>query len=116
MTKENKLKKIPVTNNGKNAIPVGTSIVLPGETRHFDEHLVPMHLRPKKQEEAPPPPESKTLVDLLGGTVVQVVAALPDLSLDDLETLGDLEQGGLNRKGILSAIAEELLNRAEKES
>ena len=51
---------------------------------------------------------------MLKGNVAEVVAKLPELSLDDIERLGDLEQTGQQRKGILGAIAERLLAEASK--
>jgi hypothetical protein len=58
---------------------------------------------------------SDALVDLIGGTVAVVTAALPDLTVDDLSRLNalELEKGDFARKGVLSAIAAELLKRGE---
>jgi hypothetical protein len=44
--------------------------------------------------------------------VKSVTGALPDLSAEQVEKLGELEQVGQNRKGVLSAIAEILLKKA----
>lgn len=105
------MNKIPVTNNGTSAISVGTSIVLPGETRHFEEHEVPHHLRPK-QEAAPVAAPVDPLAELLKGNVASVVAALNGMLFADIERLGELEQLGAARKGVLSAIAEIQLTQA----
>ncbi|MFA6971646.1 MAG: hypothetical protein WC208_09635 [Gallionella sp.] len=103
---------IPVTNNGNTHLAVGSFLIPPGETRHFDENEVPHHLRPAavevKKVEAPADP----LAELLKGNVASVVAALDGMLLIDIERLGDLEQQGQARKGVLSAIAEILLVRA----
>lgn len=107
--------KIPVYNNTGIPIYVGTAMILPGETRHFDEQDVPHHLHPVKPEpevvdETPGDP----FADLLKGKVADVVAALRDLSDADLERLGEVEQLSENpRKGVLAAVAEEILKRAE---
>lgn len=106
--------KIPVHNPGAMAIYVAGLMIPPGETRHFDADLVPLHLRPAPAEPEPETPVD-ALADLVGGTVKEVSAAVPGLSDEDLARLGDLEQakGDSARKGVLSAIAEETLKRAE---
>lgn len=55
------------------------------------------------------------LLDLIGGTVAVVAAALPGLTDDELARLNDLEleKGDFARKGVLSAIAAEQSKRAE---
>lgn len=105
--------KIPVTNNGTTYLAVGSTLIPPGETRHFEEQDVPHYLRTAaeeaKQEEAPVDP----LAELLKGNVASVSAALAELSDADIERLGELEQTCANpRKTLLSAIAEALLTRA----
>ena len=83
-------------------------------TAAADADLVPLHLRPAPAEPEPETPVD-ALADLVGGTVKEVSAAVPGLSDEDLARLGDLEQakGDSARKGVLSAIAEETLKRAE---
>lgn len=104
--------KIPVMNDTAMPIYVGASMIPPGETRHFEEADVPHHLRPQAEEaktqDTPPDP----LIELLKGNVQSVVAALPDMAAADIEQLGELEQQGQARKGVLSAIAEILLAKA----
>lgn len=104
-------KRIPVTNNTAMNLYVGSNIVPPGETRDFFESQVPHHLRPA-QEEAEVKAPADPLAELLDGNVASVVAALPELSTEQLEKLGDMEQAGGKRKGVLGALAEALLNRA----
>lgn len=105
--------KIPVHNPTAMPIYVGAAMIPPGETRHFDEQDVPLHLRPAPVEAAPVAAPADPLAELLKGNVASVVAALADLPLADLERLGELERAGQARKGVLSAVAEELLVRAE---
>jgi hypothetical protein len=112
--------KIPVTNNTKMPIYVGAYMVPAGETRHFEEHEVPEHLQPVPATPAEPEPAVDPLQDLVAqSTAEQVIAALPGLSTEDLERLGDIEQARTRdhkpapRKSVLSAIAETLLERAE---
>jgi hypothetical protein len=110
--------KIPVTNNGKTMMYVGSSIIPPGETRHFDENEVPPSLRPTPPDLPTTPglPLSgeEALAEQLLGTVADIAAALSDMALADIERLGELEQTGQARKGVLAAIAETLLKRADK--
>jgi hypothetical protein len=90
-------------------------MIPPGETRHFDADLVPLHLRPAPVEPEVDETRYDPLAELIEGTVKEVAAALADLSDEDLSRLGDLEQakGDAARKGVLSAIAEEILKRAD---
>jgi hypothetical protein len=104
--------KIPVENKTKMPIYVGSYMIAPGETRHFDEEDVPEHLRPAADAPVEVAAPTDPLAELLDGNVATVIAALTDLSLEDIERIGDLEQAGLARKGVLSAVAEELLARA----
>jgi hypothetical protein len=110
--------KTPVHNNTGMPIYVGTSMILPGETRHFHEHEVPHHLRPAAPPaESPVEPPADPMADLLKSNVSDVQSALPGLSDADLERLGELEQlSSSPRKGVLSAVSEEILKRAEAKS
>ena len=107
-------EKIPVHNPGAMPIYVAGLMIPPGETRHFNLDQVPDHLRPAAAEPEPEAP-GDPLAELIKGTVKEVSAAIPGLSDEDLSRLGDLEQGegGAARKGVLSAIAEEILKRAD---
>lgn len=104
--------KIPVHNKSAMPIYVGTAMVLPGETRHFDEQEVPHHLRPAQAEEVKVEVVKDPLAELLLSNVKKVTAALAGLSTAEVEKLGELEQAGQARKGVLSAVGELLLNRA----
>lgn len=104
--------KIPVTNDTKNYLSVGAVLIPPGETRHFEKEDVPHHLRPQTAESKPEDIPLDPLAELLKGNVASVAASLPDMSVFDIERLGDLEQQGQARKGVLSAIAEILLTKA----
>lgn len=107
--------KIPVTNNGAMAMYVAGLMIPPGETRHFDADLVPLHLRPAAQEPEADKTQFDPLAELIEGTVKEVAAEIPALSDEDLSRLGELEQGkgDAARKGVLSAVAEEILKRAD---
>lgn len=106
--------KIPVTNNTEMPIYVGSSMVPPGETRHFDEQDVPHHLRPVADAAVTPDEQQADLiVDLAAGTVKAAIEQIPALSLADLERLGELEQTGQARVTLLSALSDELLKRTQ---
>lgn len=107
--------KIPVHNPSAMPIYVHGAMILPGETRHFDEQDVPTHLRPKPAESEDAPDESRydPLAELLAGSIKDIVAAFPDLADEDLARLEDLENAEASpRKGLLAAIGEEKLKRA----
>ena len=105
------MNKTPYFNDTPNFIFVGGVMVPPYSTREVDENLLP---REAAAEAEAPETEPDELAELLKGNVSEVVAKLPELSLDDIERLGDLEQTGQQRKGILGAIAERLLAEASK--
>ena len=64
----------------------------------------------------PSQPAPQHIIDvLLGGAESDCIAALPSLCAEDLDELGDREQGGAARQSILSAIAELKLTRANAE-
>lgn len=106
-------EKIPVENKTKMPMYVAGLMIPPGETRHFDLHQVPAEFRPVaakvvEVEKADP------LLAILLGAVAAVVMGLPTLSDDELHRMAALETHGKNRKGVLAAISEELLERAKK--
>lgn len=107
---------IPITNRGKNPMPVAGRQVLPGETRHFAEHELPPHLRPGAPDMTAPDPDQDpdaALADLAARRVSDISAALADLSDLELTALNALEVGrDKPRQGVLNAIAEEELRRA----
>lgn len=105
--------KIAIKNTGKNTMHVGTAMIPPGETRHVDVSYLPLHMQPKKPAAATAP-SVDPLNELLAGGVKSIIAAIPDLSINDLERLGELEQkkGDGARRTLLSAIGEALLERA----
>ena len=104
--------KIPITNNSKNYMTIGTMMIPPGETFHLDEQDVPPHLRPAPHVVEETIEMADPLNEMIGQSVKNVIDALPSLNIEQVEKLGDLEQAGQARKTLLSAIAEELLNRA----
>ncbi len=114
--------KIPVTNTTAMPIYVGATMIPPGEIRHFDESDVPHHLRPAPVAPQAPEPAPDPLQVLVNEkTADEAIAALPGLSIEDLERLGELEQARVlkdkpaPRKSVLSAISDTLLERAAAE-
>ncbi|MBZ0104652.1 MAG: hypothetical protein K8H84_03385 [Sulfuricella denitrificans] len=107
------MEKIAIENTTKMPIYVAGQMIPAGEIRHFNEDQVPAEYRPAKEEE--PKAEMQVadpLTDILKGNVKDVVAALNGMLFADIDRLGDLEQQGQARKGILSAIAEIQLSQA----
>ena len=108
------MERIPVENKTAMARYVAGCMIPPGETRHFDKSQVPREYWPVAAQETKAEAPDDPLAELLKGNVPSVVAALPGLSDDDLDRLGELEQKGAARKGVLNAIGEALLTRADR--
>lgn len=109
-------KRIWIHNPHTTPMRVGSDIVPPGETKDFPESRVPSHLRPAEKKEEEPVAKTDPLAELLKGSVKDVTAALTGLATADIERLGELEQlADQPRKTLLSAISEEILNRAADE-
>jgi len=105
-------KKIPVHNSGDTVLPVGPYFVQPGDTRMIEEHFVPASLRPgEAPQEAPA--EVDPVLDILDGSVPQVTEKLAGLSDPELQRLKQAEENGKTRQGVMKAIAEEELSRAD---
>jgi len=103
----------PVKNDAEHAINVAGFSIQPGETRLIDESLLP------KQPPAAAPPdepieEFPVLQAIRDGNVASVASAILDLSAADLAQLAALEeQDESPRKGVLTAIQEDSLARAD---
>lgn len=106
------MKEIPVTNSGTDNLHVGGKMIRPGCTRMIDENQVPAHLRPDDQPAAEEQAPADPVLELLNGTVPEVVDALPSLSIEDLDRLEAAELADKNRKGVLEHIAADRLRRA----
>lgn len=92
-------------NTSAHVMFVGTVMVPPSEIRYVDERLLPQAHAENVQQETVTDP----LAELLKNSVAVVLPALETMSLEELEKLGELEQSGLARKGILGPIAERIL-------
>lgn len=108
---------VPFTNETDFYVTVGLLTIPPGQTRGIEATLHPDYSAP-----ADSPADELVEVDvseldlamqlLLAGNAESVLAAIADLADEELERLGELEQLGKSRKGVLGAVAEHLLNRA----
>jgi hypothetical protein len=110
--------KIPVHNPSAMPIYVHAAMILPGETRHFDEQDVPSHMRPKTEDAAAaviePPPD--LIAQLIKLSIKDITEAFDVLSEEDLARLDELENADTPRKGLVAAIAEEKLRRAAEKN
>lgn len=113
------MKKIPYFNDADHVVFMGGVMVPPGETRLVDEALIVP--APAADDDGGNDDgavdstdsfDTAKLEELLKGKQEDVLKALPGLSLDEVEALGDLEQEGKARQGILGAVAERLLESA----
>lgn len=108
---------IPIKNNGKNPLSVGTLLVMPGETRIIPAQLVPKHLHPAAVTAAAESlPPLDPVLELLDLSVKNIVAALQGLSEEDLDTLEAAEHAGKTRKTLMEAFTVERLRRAQLQS
>ena len=104
--------RVPIENKGAMPIFVGGVMIPPGETRHFEDDMLP----PEFRSAAPVAVEAEAgdpLLDLLAGTVAEVAGGLSVLSDEFLTRLEALETDGKARNGVFKAIAVERLARAE---
>lgn len=105
--------RVPVENNGQMPLYVAGVMIPPGETRHFEDDQLPPEFRQSaavEAEEAPADP----LLAVLELKVADVVNGLADLSDEELDRLENIEAAGKARKGVIEAVTEERLRRAEK--
>lgn len=97
-----------VTNEKAFTIYRNGVAILPGETKHFPAPPRPVEVAPATDPHA-------ELLAILDGKVAEVLAALPGLSLAQIDVLEQAEQDGNTRKGVMEGIAAERLRRASSE-
>lgn len=99
---------VAVTNDKAHTIHRNGVAILPGETRHFPAPPKPVAAAPTADPDA-------ELLAILDRKVSDVVAALPDLTLAQIDRLEQAEQDGNTRKGVMEGIAAERLRRASSD-
>ncbi|UOO76050.1 hypothetical protein LVJ85_08310 [Neisseria sp. Dent CA1/247] len=132
--------KVPYFNSEDHIIFIGGVMVPPNETRLVEESFIPSastadsepaqngEVRQQgsepaqngevRQQGSEPDNGGAVVIDreklseLLKQKQDDVLKVLPDLSFEEIEVLGGLEQEGQARKGILGAVAERLLEHA----
>ncbi len=132
------VKIVPVTNTGIEPLYVGSSMVLPGDTRHFPLNEVPEHLRPKDLDairhgnedvavqtlqdpaDAPAvllPPPAHPLAHILDLPAEELRTELAKVdTIETIDALTDLEldRGDLKRKEVLDLLADAQFAIVEK--
>ncbi len=105
------MAKRPYTNDTDSIQHIGTVTLWPGETREVEETLIPDHqAAPQASPQGPGP-----LALLIQRNAPEVIAALPTLDDEQLSSLDEMERATEKpRKGVLQAIAEEKLTRADR--
>lgn len=104
----------PFENTGKGIAHVGAISIKPGHTRMVPTTQHPDYHKMLAALDQSPAPDTR-FADLLKGSVAAVTKAISDtkaFSDDDLQQLKALEASGQNRKSLITAIEEELLERA----
>lgn len=96
---------VPFHNKKPYAIFVGNTLIPADETRLVDQRLVSVQNAAKEIAIENQDP----LLELLKNPIQAVIAALPDLTIEEITRLGELEQQGQARKGVLGPLAEILL-------
>ena len=112
----------PITNHTANDMHVGAVVIPPGETKLFEESELPPHLRDRKPAAPPAVKPADTILEILDGTVKEIEKAVeerdadghPVLSDDQLVRLKQAEENGNTRKGVIGAIDQEWLKRADE--
>lgn len=106
--------KTPVYNPGPNTMYIAGRAIIAGETRLFDADQVPLHLHPGYTPVAPPdpPPPVWSPHELLQQPVKVVIAAIPTLTVEQLEQIEAAEAAGQQRKTLLTEVTAALLAAA----
>lgn len=119
---------VPVENKTDFPKHVAGTIIPPGETRFFEESMLPPYLRKPKAPVVASEPAGNDLVndaaehvtrlltDLLDNPVKEVKKHLHTLTPDQLNQLDAMEQAAGNRTTLINDITNERLRRAEIES
>lgn len=102
--------RIPVHNPSAMPIYVHGAMILPGETRHFDESDVPPHMRPVAEAVESASPDAP-LLSLLDDSIKNVLPKLDDLQDADIARLLVLESDGQNRKTLIEELHKSLDER-----
>ena len=110
------MKRIYIENTGPVAKFIGGKLLQPGEGREFDQVDVPAEHRPAAAPAAEAAPDAlEPLKELLEKAIKAIVPDLPTLGAEQLQQLRALEEADQNRKGVLEAIAAEVLRRANEQ-
>ncbi len=86
---------------------VGGVLIPPGAARLVDARLVP-----GAEVRVEAPPAGDPLLDILDGSVADVVGKLEGMSDAELDQLEAAEVAGKTRKGVLAGLTEERIRRA----
>lgn len=99
----------PWTNTTDRIQHLGGKMIRPGATRDVEETLLPGFAPAAAAVE----PDMDAVLELLEGSVDTVKEAVPRLENEDLDRLEAAEIAGKARKGVLEAVANERLERAQ---
>lgn len=110
------MKRIYIENTGPVAKFIGGKLLQPGEGREFDQVDVPAEHRPAAAPATEEAPDAlQPLKELLEKSIKAITPDLPALAAEQLQQLRALEEADQNRKGVLEAIAAEVLRRANEQ-
>ena len=102
------------TNDGKTPVHIDGKTIMPGESREVDETHVPGY---GVNAGSPPDDDPENpLAEVLKGNVKSVLAALADLTVEQLSELENLETDSVSpRTTVLEGIDKRRLELAQKE-
>ena len=104
------MKKVPYTNTGKTIAHIDGKSIAPNDTREVDPTQIPGYQAEAPKQEPPADPVGA----LLKGKVKEITPAIPGLSDEDLDKVEAAEGAKKDpRVGVMKAVAEERLKRAE---
>lgn len=106
--------KVPYQNTSDHVRHIGSVTLMPGQTRDVEEIDLHAHIGGEQPEaQKAEPAIDNALSVILSGSVKDIIGALAEVSDTDLNSMEDMEKAAEKpRKGVLSAVAEERLNRA----
>jgi hypothetical protein len=105
------MKKVPFTNNGETTVHIDGKRIEPRQTRDVDPSKIPEKLR-KTEADLPEAKPVDDITRILDNTIPEIEQLLPGLSDEELAAIKAAEEAGKTRAGLMKAIGEEELMRA----
>jgi hypothetical protein len=108
------MKSVPFTNIGETTAHIDGKRIEPGQTRDVDPSMIPERLRKAVTADEAEDEPVDDITRILDNNIPEIESLLPDLSDDDLAKVKAAEMAGKTRSGLMKAIGEEELRRANE--